>query len=94
MTARLPLSLTEFRLPQAFNASILPLALLLSTAWLSGCGKPADAQGGPAPAAPVSVAPAVQRTISDNEEFSGRLEVLPRHNEPLRDPPRFVFAMN
>ena len=74
MTARLPLSLTGFRLPQAFNASILPLALLLSTAWLSGCGKPADAQGGPPPAAPVSVAPAVQRTISDNEEFSGRLE--------------------
>ena len=26
------------------------------------------------PAAPVSVAPAVQRSISDSEEFSGRLE--------------------
>ncbi len=74
MTARLPLSFTGFRLPQAFNASILPLALLLSTVWLTGCGKPADAQGGPPPAAPVSVAPAVQRTISDSEEFSGRLE--------------------
>ncbi len=74
MTARLPRSFTEFRLPQAFSASILPVALILSTVWLSGCGKPADAQGGPPPAAPVSVAPAVQRTITDSEEFSGRLE--------------------
>ena len=41
---------------------------------LAGCGKPADAQGGAPPAAPVSVAPAVQRTVTDSEEFSGRLE--------------------
>lgn len=41
---------------------------------LSGCGGQAEAQGGPPPAAPVSVAPAVQRTVSDSEEFSGRLE--------------------
>jgi RND family efflux transporter MFP subunit len=41
---------------------------------LAGCGKPADAQGGAPAAAPVSVAPAVQRTVSDREEFSGRLE--------------------
>jgi RND family efflux transporter MFP subunit len=61
-------------MPKAFRASLVPLALVLSTACLTGCGKPADAQGGPPPAAPVSVAPAVQRTISDNEEFSGRLE--------------------
>ncbi|UUZ67861.1 biotin/lipoyl-binding protein [Polaromonas sp. P2-4] len=50
------------------------MVLLLSTAWLTACGKGADAQGGPPPAAPVSVAPAVQRTVSDSEEFSGRLE--------------------
>jgi multidrug efflux system membrane fusion protein len=41
---------------------------------LVGCGRNADAQGGPPPAAPVSVAPAVQRAVSDSEEFSGRLE--------------------
>ena len=38
------------------------------------CSGAADAQGGPPQAAPVSVAPAVQRSISDSEEFSGRLE--------------------
>lgn len=41
---------------------------------LAGCSGPADAQGGPPGAAPVSVAPAVQRTLSDSEEFSGRIE--------------------
>ncbi len=49
------------------------LALALSLV-LAGCGEQAGAQGGPPPAAPVSVAPAVQRTVSDSEEFSGRLE--------------------
>ena len=44
---------------------------------LSGCGSDADAQeaapqGGP----PVSVAPAVQRSVRDSEEFSGRLEAI------------------
>ena len=43
---------------------------------LSGCAPPADAQGGPPPAPPVSVAPAVQRSVSDSEEFSGRLEAI------------------
>ncbi|MBT9463295.1 MAG: efflux RND transporter periplasmic adaptor subunit [Hydrogenophaga sp.] len=56
----------------------IPLALwslfLVATSWLSGCGGPADAQGGPPQAAPVSVAPAVARTVSDSETFSGRLE--------------------
>jgi RND family efflux transporter MFP subunit len=79
MTARFsfPVAQSQFLRPNRLRASILPIlpiALLFSTAWLSGCDKPADAQGGPPPAAPVSVAPAVQRTISDNEEFSGRLE--------------------
>ena len=41
---------------------------------LSACRPPADAQGGPPPAPPVSAAPAVQRTVVDSEEFSGRLE--------------------
>lgn len=41
---------------------------------LQGCGKVAEAQGGPPPAAAVSVAPAVQRTVANSEEFSGRLE--------------------
>lgn len=41
---------------------------------LSACGGPADAQGGPPQAPPVSVAPAVQRSVADSEEFSGRLE--------------------
>lgn len=41
---------------------------------LSACGKGAQAPGGPPPAAVVSVAPAVQRTVTNSEEFSGRLE--------------------
>jgi multidrug efflux system membrane fusion protein len=49
-------------------------AAVLGASWLSACGGPADAQGGPPPAAPVSVAPAVTRTVTDHEEFSGRLE--------------------
>ena len=41
---------------------------------LAGCGQPAEAQGGPPQAPPVSVAPAVQRAVAESEEFSGRLE--------------------
>jgi RND family efflux transporter MFP subunit len=86
MTARLSLSKTPTististvsvpgsASPNVFSLSTLILTLLMTAAWLSGCGKPAEAQGGPPPAAPVSVAPAVQRTVSDSEEFSGRLE--------------------
>lgn len=51
---------------------LLPIMALLGT--LAGCGDPASAQGGAPQAAPVSVAPAVQRTVSDSETFSGRLE--------------------
>ena len=51
-------------------AALVPV-LLLS---MSACSDPAEAQGGPPPAAPVSVVQAVQRTVSDSEEFSGRLE--------------------
>lgn len=47
---------------------------LAAIACLTGCSGAADAQGGPPPAAPVSVAPAVSREVTDREEFSGRLE--------------------
>jgi RND family efflux transporter MFP subunit len=51
------------------------LASLIATATtLVACGEAADAQGGAPQAPPVSVAPAVQRAVADNEEFSGRLE--------------------
>ncbi len=58
--------------PRAAVAMLGPALLLAAS--LAGCGDPAEAQGGPPPAAPVSVVPAVQRTVSDSEEFSGRLE--------------------
>ncbi|HSX95010.1 MAG TPA: efflux RND transporter periplasmic adaptor subunit [Hydrogenophaga sp.] len=51
-------------------AVLFPLLLPV----LQACGGPADAQGGPPPAMPVSVAPAVQRSVTDVETFSGRLE--------------------
>ncbi len=57
-----------------FNGFALLAVIGMSSSMLAGCGKPADVQGGPPPASSVSVAPAVQRTISDSEEFSGRLE--------------------
>ncbi len=50
-------------------------ALLLATLpAIVACTDPAGAQGGPQGPAPVSVAPAVQRTLADSEEFSGRIE--------------------
>ena len=74
MTARLSLVAAASRSPIVSTLSILVLSLVVSTSWLTACGKAVDAQGGPPPPAPVSVAPAIQRTISDSEEFSGRLE--------------------
>ncbi len=53
-------------------AACAAAVLLLAT--VAGCSDPAGAQGGPQGPAPVSVAPAVQRTLSNTEEFSGRLE--------------------
>ncbi len=60
------------------DTSRSPLALtcvaaLLMLSLASGCSKPGPA-GGPPGAPPVSVAPAVQRTVTDIEEFTGRLE--------------------
>lgn len=52
------------------------LVALLGAALTSACGDRAQAQGGPPPAPPVSVAPAVQKPIADSEEFTGRLEAL------------------
>jgi RND family efflux transporter MFP subunit len=50
------------------------MAIAAAAASLVACGNKAEAQGGPPQAAPVSVAPAVQRSVSDSEDFSGRLE--------------------
>jgi RND family efflux transporter MFP subunit len=49
-------------------------AVLMAVLLLGACSKPAEPAGGPPEAAPVSVAAAVQRTVSDNYEFTGRLE--------------------
>lgn len=52
------------------SLSAAALGLLL----VSGCSKPGAPAGGPPGAPPVSVAAAVQRTVTDIEEFTGRLE--------------------
>lgn len=52
----------------AFSSALLALLLI------SGCSKPGGPAGGPPGAPPVSVAAAVQRTVTDIEEFTGRLE--------------------
>ena len=62
------------RSPAARLSFATAFALLGLLPWLSACSDPAGAQGGPPGPAPVSVAPAVQRQLSDSEEFSGRLE--------------------
>ena len=50
------------------------VAVLMAVLLLGACSKPAEPAGGPPEAAPVSVAAAVQRTVSDSYEFTGRLE--------------------
>jgi RND family efflux transporter MFP subunit len=52
----------------------LTALVALGSASLVGCGDRAKTQGGPQGAAPVSVSPAIQRTVADSEEFSGRIE--------------------
>jgi len=49
------------------------LLVILLTA-LAACGGKPQSTGGPGGPAPVSVAPAVERSFTDQEEFSGRLE--------------------
>ena len=49
-------------------------AVLMAVLLLGACSKPGEPAGGPPEAAPVSVAAAVQRTVSDSYEFTGRLE--------------------
>ncbi len=64
-----PASTSRPALTTAFCAVVLPLLLIV------GCSKPGDTAGGPPPGAPpVSVAAAVQRSVTDIEEFTGRLE--------------------
>jgi RND family efflux transporter MFP subunit len=67
-----------FRAPSFATAERLVVlgSVLAAIVIATGCGVRADAppSGGPPPAAPVSVAPAVQRAVTDTEEFSGRLE--------------------
>ncbi len=55
---------------QATCGAAALIALLLA----GGCSKPGATAGGPPGAAPVSVAAAVQRTVGDSYEFTGRLE--------------------
>ena len=77
----------SFRSPIRFGAAPLraslgslaaclaaPFGALSIPLFLGGCMPTADAQGGPPQAPPVSVAPAVRRSVNDSEEFSGRLE--------------------
>jgi len=60
--------------PRVLMGSTLLASIAATLFLVSACGDPADAQGGPPQAPPVSVAPAVQRPVADSEEFSGRLE--------------------
>ena len=60
--------------PRLLMGSTVAAAVVATLFLITGCGADADAQGGPPPAPPVSVAPAVQRAVVDSEEFSGRLE--------------------
>ena len=63
-------------LSRAVRRALLCGALVTGPAWLAGCGQRVEAQGGPPPAPAVSVAPAVQKAVTDREEFTGRLEAL------------------
>ena len=60
--------------PRVLMSSTIVASIAATMFLISGCGDPADAQGGPPQAPAVSVAPAVQRPVADSEEFSGRLE--------------------
>ena len=55
------------------SLALAGVAALLLLTLAGGCSKPGPA-GGPPGAPPVTVAAAVQRTVTDIEEFTGRLE--------------------
>ncbi len=59
--------------PSRSTLALAGFAGLLMLTLAGGCSKPGPA-GGPPGAPPVSVAAAVQRTVTDIEEFTGRLE--------------------
>lgn len=62
------------RAVRALAPALVALLSLASAGLLTACSGRADAQGGPPQAMPVSVAPAVQRSVTDTETFSGRIE--------------------
>lgn len=67
--------MTRLAATRAGSVRLFSLALLagLGMAWLSGCS-PAQSQGAPGGPSPVSVAPAVQRNVQTQEDFSARIE--------------------
>jgi multidrug efflux system membrane fusion protein len=72
--ARSPARTSRGSVATSWQAGALVSVVAAAAALLGGCGADAEAQAGPPPAVPVSVAPAVQRAVADSEEFSGRLE--------------------
>jgi RND family efflux transporter MFP subunit len=52
---------------------VMPAGVAFAALLFSGCS-PSSAQGGPGGPPPVSVAPAVQRTLQTSEDFSARIE--------------------
>lgn len=56
---------------------LMAMASIAMVVCSTGCSQHAEAQAGGSPQAPaVSVVPAVQRSVRDSEEFSGRLEAI------------------
>jgi len=76
--------LNDWIMPSLFDAfsRLLPLrqcagiAALIVLLQLAACGRQAHTQPGPPPAPAVSVMPAVEQTVVDVEEFSGRIEAV------------------
>lgn len=62
------------RRPWALAATTTLVAVLGSLSLLSGCSEGVQAQGGPPGAPPVAVAPAVERMVREQLDFTGRLE--------------------
>jgi RND family efflux transporter MFP subunit len=54
------------------------LALGVAAVLISGCGRQAAAQGGPAPASLVTVAKVISRPITEFDEFTARFEAVQR----------------